>query len=329
MERSPESRSRAGLLDRRGELAVVFCLSTLAIVLMLFSDSTQAQIARHVEDFVLSPFRTVDRGYRHMVAAFTSNQHLEQELAAAKIELAQTAEMRRENARLRAMLGFQAREGIELIGCEVLAEGAGRLGGTIVLLNRGYDQGIRTGQPLAGREGLAGKVVEVRPERSHAILLNHPDCAVAVRIERSRVAGIIEWSPGAFGALKLRNISYLADVKVGDLVISSGLGGVFPEGIPVGRITKVSPDDTGLVLDITVKPAVDFSALEEVFAMEKAARSPDSAGLSDSAPEVGVAGDPRTENLGRSEERLPGPLNSVRPAPATPPAEDGGLIGSR
>jgi rod shape-determining protein MreC len=309
MERASESRSRAGFLDRRGELAVALGLCVLAILLMTFTDSTQAQIARHVEDFLLSPFRAVDRSYRHVRSVFTSNQALKLELARAELELVRTAELRLENARLRAMLGFQARETIDLIGCEVLAEGAGRLGGTTVLLNRGYNQGIRVEMPLAGREGLAGKVVEVRPERSHAYLLNHPDCAVAARVERSRVAGIVEWSPGSLGVLKLRHVSYLADVKVGDRIVSSGLGGVFPEGITVGTVAAVKPDETGLVLDINLKPAVDFSALEEVFALQEIVAPSPSAAAPVGAP--------------------PGPLTPPAPRPAGPRVEPGGLVGAR
>jgi rod shape-determining protein MreC len=267
MERSAESRGGGRLFDSRGELAVVVCLAALAILLMFLNDSTQAQLARHVEDFALAPFRAVDRGVRHVRELFVSNQGLREELAAVNLELARTAEMRRENERLRAMLGFEARETLELIGCEILAEGAGHLGRASVVLNRGYNDGIRVGQALAGREGLAGKVIEVRPRRSHALLLTHPDCAVAVRVERSRIAGIVEWSAGSFENLKLRNLSYLADVEVGDRVISSGLGGVFPEGITVGQVTRIEKDDTGLLLDVDVQPAVDFQTLEELFAL--------------------------------------------------------------
>lgn len=309
MERASESRSRAGFLDRRGELAVVLSLCVLSILLMTFTDSTQAQIARHVEDFFLSPFRAVDRGFRHVRTVVASNQELRLELAKAELELVRASELQLENARLRAMLGFEARETLELIGCEILAEGAGRLGGTTVLLNRGYNQGIRTGMPLAGREGLAGKVVEVRPERSHAYLLNHPDCAVAARVERSRVAGIVEWSPGALGILKLRQVSYLADVKVGDRVVSSGLGGLFPEGVAVGTVAAVKPDEAGLVLDISLKPAVDFGALEEVFALREVA-----------TPAPGAAA-PTTPPR-------PAPPRQIPPA-AGPRPEPGGLVGAR
>jgi len=316
MERASESRSRAGFLDRRGELAVVVGLCALSIALMSFTDSIQAQIARHVEDFLLSPFRAVDRSYRHVRSVFASNQELKLDLAKAELELVRTAELRLENARLRAMLGFQARETLELIGCEILAEGAGRLGGTTVLLNRGYNQGIRVGMPLSGREGLAGKVVEVRPERSHAYLLNHPDCAVAARVERSRVAGIVEWSPGALGVLKLRHVSYLADVKVGDRIVSSGLGGVFPEGIAVGTVSAVKPDETGLVLDISLKPAVDFSAIEEVFALREVATPiPSAAGA---VPPPGAL-----SGAGRSPAALESAARSPAPRPAPPPPSAG------
>ena len=270
MERATDARGRGSFLDRRGELAVLVVLAGLALLLMFFTNSTQARIARHVEDFALAPFRATDRGIRHLKELFVSTRELRADLAQSRLELERVAEMSRENERLRAMLGFEAREPLELIGCEIVAEGAGRLGGTTVVLNRGFNQGIREGMALAGREGLVGKVVEVRPDRAHALLLTHPDCAASVRDERSRVAGIVEWSPGSLTSLKLRDVSYLGDVQVGDRVITSGLGGVFPEGILVGTVDQVERDVTGLTLDITVDPAIDFDALEEVFALKGA-----------------------------------------------------------
>ena len=247
------------------------CLVGLAFVLMLLSNSNQARIARHVEDFTLGPFRAADRWFQRLGELHAERQRLGEELAAARLDLARTEEIRLENARLRAMLGFEAREPLDLIGCEVVGEGAGRLGGATVVLNRGYNQGIREGMALAGKDGLAGKVVEVRPDRSQALLLIHPDCAVSVRIERSRVVGVAEWAAGSFNTLKLRTVSYLADVQLGDRVLTSGLGGVYPEGIPVGTITSVRRDETGLLLDIDVKSALDFRSLEEIFALRGAA----------------------------------------------------------
>ncbi len=271
MERASQPRGRGSLFDRRADQVAVGSLAALALVLMLLSDSQQARVGRHVEDFTLGPFRTVDRWFTRLGALHISTQKLQEELAQARLELARTEEMRRENERLRALLGFEARETLDLIGCEVVGEGAGTLGGTTVLLNRGYNQGVREGMALAGKDGLAGKVVEVRPDRAQALLLIHPDCAVSVRIERTRVAGIVEWSPGSYTTLHLKNVSYLADVQIGDRIITSGLGGVYPEGIPVGTVTAIETDETGLLLDIRVKSAIDFRSLEEIFALRGSA----------------------------------------------------------
>jgi preprotein translocase subunit YajC len=178
---------------------------------------------------------------------------------------------------------------------------------------------------LAGKDGLAGKVVEVRPDRSQALLLIHPDCAVSVRIERSRVAGIAEWSPGSFNTLKLRNISYLADVQLGDRVITSGLGGVYPEGIPVGTITSVKRDDTGLLLDIDVKSAIDFRSLEEIFALR---------GAEGGAPRsTADGGEPAPPELNRGpvvpfHRPLPA-LDPHRPSNQAPGATDRGRVWRR
>jgi len=283
MERGNQLRGRGHIFDRRAEQVTVGCLVALCFVLMLLSNSYQARVARHVEDFTLGPFRAADRWFKRLGELHAERQRIGEELAAARLELARTEELRLENERLRALLGFESRGALDLIGCEVVGEGAGRLGGATVVLNRGYNQGIREGMALAGKDGLAGKVVEVRPDRSQALLLIHPDCAVSVRVERSRVAGIAEWSPGSINTLKLRNISYLADVQIGDKIISSGLGGVYPEGISVGTISSVKRDETGLLLDIDVKSAIDFRSLEEIFAL-RGAEGPATRSTAESSP---------------------------------------------
>jgi rod shape-determining protein MreC len=165
------------------------------------------------------------------------------------------------------MLDLSRRSRFKLVGCEILAEGGGRLGDRTLLLDRGFKHGIVRDMPITARDGLAGKIIEVYPEWSRAILLTHPASAVSVRDQRSRVTGIVEWMPEATSRLKLRGVSYLADVAVDDSLISSGLGGVFPAGLPVGTIAEIERDENGLLLDITVNAAADFNRLEEVFAL--------------------------------------------------------------
>lgn len=267
MEPTRSSRRRNPILTGRGEVAAYAVLVVLSLSLVVLPDSHQRQLATYVEDFALYPFRQLVVTVERVRSMWETNRRLSEEVEALRLEFLRTAELRLENQRLRQMLGFSRASDFELIGCEVLGEGAGRLGGRTLLLDRGSLQGIRHHMPVTGREGLAGKIVEVYPETARAILLNHRDCAVSVRDTRSRLTGIVEWSPRSAGVLKLRGVSYLADVAPGDTLMTSGLGEVFPAGLMVGTVKEIARDVNGLLLDVSVRPAIDFSRLEEVFAL--------------------------------------------------------------
>ncbi len=275
MDYAHAGRRRQRILYGRGELAVYLGVVLVSLALIVMPDSPRRRLASHIEDYALYPFRHAAQAIESAATAWEENRALAEELSELRLELLRVDDVRRENERLRAMLDLSRASELRLIGCEVLAEGGGRLGDRTLLIDRGARHGLRQGMPLTGATGVAGKVVEVYPEFARAILLTHKDSAVSVRVKRTRVAGIVEWDPGSGATLKLRGISYLADVAVGDTLVTSGLGGVYPSGLTVGWVGDLEPDATGLLRDVTVTPAVRFAELEEVFALEGDPPTPD------------------------------------------------------
>jgi len=131
-----------------------------------------------------------------------------------------------------------------------------------VIINRGSDSGLRTGMPVVTSQGLAGRIAAVTAGAARVELINDPDSSVNVRLEPSGAQAVLLGSLS--GELSLDLIPQNASVNVGDLVLTSGLGGNFPGNILIGQITSVSRRETDLFQQASVQPVVDFTKLEIV-----------------------------------------------------------------
>ena len=112
-------------------------------------------------------------------------------------------------------------------------------------------------------QGLAGKVLQVGNNHSTAELLLDRNFRVSALVQRSRVSGIVKWIEGE--SVVLSQVPKRSDVKIEDQVITSGLSLIFPGGLKIGKVTSVEEEEKGMFMTITLKPAVDFTKLEEVF----------------------------------------------------------------
>jgi rod shape-determining protein MreC len=131
-----------------------------------------------------------------------------------------------------------------------------------LLVGKGEGEGVSKNMAVVVSEGVVGRVIEVSANTAKVLLVTDPNSAVDVIIQRSRAQGIMEGKVEEFGILKY--VQKSDDVQVGDKVITSGFGGVFPKGLMMGTITKVERKRPGIFQYIEVTPAVDFSRLEEV-----------------------------------------------------------------
>ncbi len=133
-------------------------------------------------------------------------------------------------------------------------------------VNRGTADGVTKGMPVVTVEGVVGHVLESTTHYAKVLQANDPNSAIEVLIQESRVQGIIK---GTGSGYRLHYVLKNNDVKVGDQVVTSGLGGVFPKGLPVGTVSSVVSNRRGMFLDIDVTPAVNFDRLEHVIIILK------------------------------------------------------------
>jgi rod shape-determining protein MreC len=132
-----------------------------------------------------------------------------------------------------------------------------------VLVDRGRSQGVRSGMPVISEEGVVGLVTATSERAARTTLLLDRQTAIDGTVQRSRTRGIVRGRGS--DVVEFEFVSRGADVAVGDVVITSGLDGVYPKGLRVGTVSAVAEADAGLLRSATLVPAVDFGRLEQAF----------------------------------------------------------------
>lgn len=190
------------------------------------------------------------------------NANMRRQLEVASARLNRLSAVAEENQRLRELLGgtHGFRLSVQLAGILDVDLDPYR---QRLVLDTGSDSGVHVGQALIDSGGVLGQVVETSRRRSTALLLTDPDHAVPVQVARTGLRAIA-FGTGSTESLVLPNIPQSAEVRVGDLLVTSGIGGRFPAGFPVATVTALHPDATGLFVVADAKPAAHFDRGLEV-----------------------------------------------------------------
>lgn len=175
---------------------------------------------------------------RDTLVAENSRLHAESLLLEARVQ--QMAALRAENIRLRALLNSSALLQDDVLVAELIGVSPDPARHW-VLLNKGSADGVFLGQPLIDAQGLMGQVIEVAPNSARVLLITDATHAIPVQVNRNGFRAIAE-GVGRLGTLELRHVASTADIQVGDLLVSSGLGDRFPVGYPVAVVNEVMRD---------------------------------------------------------------------------------------
>jgi rod shape-determining protein MreC len=185
-------------------------------------------------------------------ALMSENARLEQRNLELSTIAQQFVALREENARLRQLLGSRQRLGAEVLVAELV--GVVPSPNTYqVEIDKGADDGVFVGQAVIDAEGLFGQVVEVAQFTSRVMLVIDAAHAVPVQVNRNDFRSIAAGT-GRTDRLELEYVPVTADVRVGDLLVSSGLGGHFPRGYPVGEVTAVVVEPTMTYAQVSARP---------------------------------------------------------------------------
>ncbi len=190
------------------------------------------------------------------------NQRLKQEIARLKRRTLKYEALKKEKDRLRAFLDNSFTLGEQMLVAELLAVNLVPYE-HVVLVNKGSRFGVHDGQPVLSVDGVVGQVIRVTPVNSEVLLITDPSHAIPVQVNRTGLRAIAIGS-GRLDRLEVPNLPNNVDVKPGDLLVSSGLGGVFPQGYPVATVTEVAPQPDKPFAKIQAKPAAALDRIREV-----------------------------------------------------------------
>jgi len=199
-------------------------------------------------------------GYFYLRGVRQENRELKVQIERLRIEQVRLNQDAEQARRLQALLGFREQFISKTLASQVIGS-SGSEQSRSIYIDKGSRDGIKPDMAVITAEGVVGKVLRVFRTTSQVLLVNDQSSGVGAILEKSRLQGVVRGTP--LGEVVLEKVMSDEAVQPGDRVLTSGGDQIFPKGLPVGTVTKVSPGSE-LFLNIRVKPAADLNRLEEV-----------------------------------------------------------------
>jgi rod shape-determining protein MreC len=251
-----------------------FWIFIILLVFSIFSFTSKGAvktgIVRNISAVLLFPIEKTISFVSNLFTLHRQNTELRKEIAEVSLQMQRCANIRKENAKLREWYGFQAMSDFMLVPCEIIGKSPGLYNKSIIL-DRGEKAAVRKNLPVIAAHGLVGKILETSILTSEMLTLYNRNALVSAIDLRSRVQGIVKWKGSQY--LMLDDVPLHSDILVGDTIITSGMGGIYPKGIFVGVVQSVGESPKEIVMTIKVKPFVDISLLEDVFIIKEVKRT--------------------------------------------------------
>jgi rod shape-determining protein MreC len=286
----------------------------LAMQVKRGSDTQDTRLIRIWAVGALSPFErslvwvrngtgNIFHNYIYLRGVRAENRELKQQIEQMRLEQVRLSEDAAQAHRLQNLLAFKEQFVSKTVAAQVIGSSGSDLS-RVVYIDKGENVGIKRDMPVITAEGIVGKVLMVYPSVSQVLLINDQTSGVGAILDKSRLQGVLRG--GATGEVMLERVMSDEQVAAGDIVLTSGGDRIFPKGLPVGTVSKVS-NGKDLFLNIKIKPAANLSKLEEVLVLvEKQERQ-------------AVAEEKRVRASDILSQRLPSvPEKPPQPQPATP-----------
>lgn len=263
----------------------LFILFFIVVTLYLFSLNFKTNRLDALQSFVLHTIAPVAEGwtklatgiknlwdsYINLVDVKEENRDLKKKISQLEQLVVDYREAYLENQRLKRLLEFRDHLQVRSLPALIVFQD---LTGWFqsVIINRGAQDGVQPDMPVVCYEGVVGKILNVSQRFSRVMLITDPASAVDVLVQRSRVRGILVG--GEPGSCYMKYVKNDADVRPGDLLITTGKDGIFPQGLKAGIVNKVYPDPVGIFKFIVVDPMINIGNLDEVMVLLKEPLSP-------------------------------------------------------
>jgi rod shape-determining protein MreC len=207
------------------------------------------------------------QGYFYLVGVRRQNAELQRRLEEYKQREVGFQEAQQALTRLEGLLDLKRQVALPVIGARIIAYDPS-LWSRSAILNQGKAQGVKDGLPVLAPQGIVGRIVGVYPEYSKVMLIVDRKSSADAMVQRTRIRGMLKGKGG--NRCSLEFVPKSADVQVGDLVLASGLVGLYPKGLVFGKVTAANKKNPGVFQEIEVTPNVDLSTLEEVLVVKVA-----------------------------------------------------------
>lgn len=263
-------------------LATILCVILFVLInIVLLSVSTKdSHRQTFVERLVMAGILPLQEGvtrtmrfcrdvwgeYFDLVGAREECQRLREKLARAEMERGRRLESDLAYQRLRKLLKMKSELPYHVLSAQVVGLDPSGWFKTVII-NRGTGDGVSKGMAVTATEGIVGHIIEAYNRYSKVLLVIDRNSAIDALVQRTRSRGVVEGD--ADDGCRMKYVVRKADIKTGDTVISSGLDGLFPKGVPIGEILEISVPTSGLFQEVRVRPFVDFTRLEELLVIMK------------------------------------------------------------
>lgn len=205
-------------------------------------------------------------GYIQLVDTHRENIRLREDIRGLNLRVLEGNEALLANQRLERLLDMKKSVKAPTISATVIGEDVTSWFRTLII-NRGTSSGIREGMAVISADGVVGQTVKVSSSTSRVLLLTDHASGISATIQRSRARGVVKGKGEMLCTLEFTTRE--EDVKVGDTVITSGIGGVFLKGLPIGEVTMVKRGEYGIFQTVTIRPAVNIPHLEELLVVQR------------------------------------------------------------
>jgi rod shape-determining protein MreC len=249
----------------RRSVVLVTVYAALSLILLVVGERIPAAGLRGAGAALFAPFDRVAGAADRLFNSWQENERLSERVARLESDNARLRLMAAENPRLREQLGLTKWRGLPLKPVEVLALGGGEPLPDAATLSAGKNDGVEVGDAVMTSDGLVGRITESWPTLSRATLLTDANQAIACEVETTGVNGIVRFVAAPRPRLILSAVAISDTVRVGERVVTSDLSLRFPRGIPVGTVTRVDHDATGLMQEIEITPAARMARLRHAF----------------------------------------------------------------
>ncbi len=269
--------SSNNIFSKRFFVVIFVIISLLCIMFFAAISRFNAPLFNRIAVTTLAPFQSVASAVSSKFSAFGNyvtdvfyvydqNRELQAQNDDLKMRASQAAELESENARLRQLLDYKnTHTQYKLLPATVIGRNSSNWSSHLII-NRGTDDGVQKNMTVITPDGLVGNIYQAYGSYSEVELITDPRSAVGAIVQRadSRVSGVVKGTPDSSSSITMNNLAQNANVVEGDVITTSGLGGIYPKGIPIGTVTALKNDTGGLLQYAVLYPNVDFQKLEDV-----------------------------------------------------------------